>query len=172
MEKMKCPMCDTSDFKDDNGYYVCQICGHKIAKENAVPQRGKTKTNKTPVSDKGADKIISLVIFSFIALSTVLSILPNLEYYLTYGITNLSFSLFCVIPMVCFAISTIRKMQGRAGNTTGLKTFGFVIYAIGEAGPTIINIFNYFNITSILYTAFYIALVWVAVYKLEKWIKK
>jgi hypothetical protein len=66
MEKMKCPMCDTSDFKDDNGYYVCQICGHKIAKENAVPQRGKTKTNKTPVSDKGADKIISLVIFSSI----------------------------------------------------------------------------------------------------------
>lgn len=63
-------------------------------------------------------------------------------------------------------------MQGRAGNTTGLKTFGFEIYAIGEAGPTIINIFNYFNITSILYTAFYIALVWVAVYKLGKWIKK
>lgn len=25
----KCPSCGTSDFKMENGYYVCQICGHQ-----------------------------------------------------------------------------------------------------------------------------------------------
>ena len=25
----KCPSCGTSDFKVDNGFYVCQICGHQ-----------------------------------------------------------------------------------------------------------------------------------------------
>lgn len=48
MEKMKCPMCDTSDFKEDNGYYVCQICGHKIPKETpTAPSNGSKSKNST-----------------------------------------------------------------------------------------------------------------------------
>ena len=174
MKDFKCPMCDTSDFKDDNGYYVCQICDHKIPKENPSLQKKNPDKPKTQIVDKGVDKIIALVIFGFIAVSNVLSIIPNLDYYFSYGIIDLVFSLFCLIPMICFIVSTIRKMQGKVSNITGGKTIGFIFYAIGEAIPTILNMirYGYFNIINILYTVFYIALVWVTVYKLEKWIKK
>ena len=164
-------MCDTSDFKDDNGYYVCQICGHKIPKENPSPQKKNPDKPKAQIVDKGVDKIIALVLFGIIAVSNVLLILPNLDYYLSDGIIDFLFSLFCLIPMICFIVSTIRKMQGKISNITGGKTIGFIFYTIGEAAPTILNMiqYGYFNIANILYKVFF---VWVAVYKLEKWIKK
>ena len=35
----KCPVCGTSDFKVENGYYICQICGNQtVAAREEKPQ--------------------------------------------------------------------------------------------------------------------------------------
>ena len=41
-KEYKCPFCGTSDFKVENGYYVCQICGNQTIIES----------KSTPVEEK------------------------------------------------------------------------------------------------------------------------
>ena len=49
---LKCPMCDSSDIKEENGYYVCQICGNKIP----VPTVEDKKTSKKEKKSKSTSE--------------------------------------------------------------------------------------------------------------------
>ena len=56
MEKnLKCPMCDSSDFKEENGYYVCQICGNKIPIQTKTDKKPK-KSSKKNEADSSSEK--------------------------------------------------------------------------------------------------------------------
>lgn len=44
---LRCPMCEMSNFKEENGYYVCQICGHKIPITDIAPHPETTEHNLT-----------------------------------------------------------------------------------------------------------------------------
>ncbi len=103
MENLKCPMCDTSDFKEDNGYYVCQICGHKIPKE------GSSSSNSTTPNAKGNSKFqISLVL----------------------GIIGIVFAwLFALIGHVVSIIGIVIGVKEK--KETG-KSTGLIISVIGE----------------------------------------
>ena len=165
---MKCPMCDTSDFKKENGYYVCQICGHKIETEEASDKRDSSAGS----SQKRIDKIISLVIFGFIALGIVIDILSNFKYYI-YELSSLLFAILCLAPMIILIILTAREMKGKARISPMMKIFCLSSYVIGRILPIILNIiYGYFSFVSLIYAVVYIALVWIAIYKLEQWIKK
>ena len=47
-------MCDSSDFKEENGYYVCQICGNKIPVQSKADKQSKqsSEKQKKPLPDR------------------------------------------------------------------------------------------------------------------------
>lgn len=106
MENMKCPMCDTSDFREDNGYYVCQICGHKIPKETtATPSNGR-KTNSSIALVLGILGIVFAWLFAIVghAVSIIGIVLGLKEKRETGKSTGLT---ICIIGEVCAVISSL-----------------------------------------------------------------
>ena len=53
-ENLRCPMCDSSDLKEENGYYVCQICGNKTPVPPVADK--KTSEEKTQIASKKQKK--------------------------------------------------------------------------------------------------------------------
>lgn len=110
---MKCPKCDTSDFREDNGYYVCQICGHKIPKETtatpsettATPSNG-SKTNSSKTLILGILGIVFAWLFAIVghALSIIGIVVGLKEKRETGKSTGLT---ICIIGEVCAVISSL-----------------------------------------------------------------
>ena len=175
MEKLKCPMCDTSDFKDENGYYVCQICGYQISKEtpksaeNESTLKGKKdKKKKNPTS---GIRLAAMLIFAYtfyLALSSILAVdisyLPSL-----YLIGHL----LCLASSLLMFIHCWLKNRGKKGIGKGSKTLCFIMYAVGRVLSLLPMLMNgYFNASTIFSAAIFIVLFWLASYKLDKDEKK
>lgn len=107
MENMKCPMCDTSDLKEDNGYYVCQICGHKIPKESPASTKSNDNKSKTSIAIVlGVLGIVFAWLFAIIghAVSIVGIVIGLKEKNETGKTTGLTIS---IIGEVCAVISSL-----------------------------------------------------------------
>jgi hypothetical protein len=107
MENLKCPMCETSDFKDENGYYVCQICGHKIPKESPTSTSGSNNTSKVQISlILGILGIVFAWLFAIVghAVSIIGIVLGNKEKKETGKNTGLVIS---IIGEICAVLSSL-----------------------------------------------------------------
>jgi len=179
----KCPSCGTSDLKVENGYYVCQICGHQTIIESQSSPVKETKPKQVKVVDKGADKLIALVVFSFLALLELIALFINYrvgwrgEYEYFYGLEGmrLAFFLFdfvCLLSLLGFVGTTVSAMFGKSV-TKGVKNGFFVLYVFCRLLSTIFTMVEYeqFIFVNLLYDAMYVALIWFTTYRFEKWIK-
>jgi len=189
-KEYKCPSCGTSDFKVENGYYVCQICGHQTLAENQSSPIKETKPKQLKVEDKGADKLIPLVVFSFLALLELIELIDlfinyrvgwrgEYEYFYMIEGMLLAFFLFdfvCLLSLVGFVGTTTSAMFGKPV-TKGVKNGLFVLYVLCHLLSTIFTIIftiiftMEFIFVNLLYDAIYIALIWFTTYRFEKWIK-
>ena len=106
MENMKCPMCDTSDLKEDNGYYVCQICGHKIPKEASATPKSNTASKTSMALVLGILGIIFAWLFAIVghAVSIIGIVIGLKEKNETSKTTGLTIS---IIGEVCAVISSL-----------------------------------------------------------------
>jgi hypothetical protein len=166
-----------SDFKIENGYYVCQICGHQEAVPGSAPTKTATKTKQGKTPDKSTDKIISLIVFAALAFLALIALFKN--YGINLGGGNLQgvqlvfflCDICCLIDLLGLLVASLATIYDRK-EMKGAKTFFFVLYAFARLMKTIYRGVVYrFAFTALLYDIFYIALVWVAIYGLKKWIK-
>ena len=170
----KCPFCGTSDFKVENGYYVCQICGNQTPVEEK-PQKEVTPKIKKQL-EKSADKLIPLIIYSFLALITIIPVLQNMEYFEYYeGISMMLwvFDLLCGLAMICFVGITFSLMKGKT-TSSAIKNLLFGTYTFCRVVITIVLMIlnERFIFINLVYDVIYIALVWFTTYKFAKWINK
>lgn len=106
MENLKCPMCETSDFKDENGYYVCQICGHKIPKEAPATPKSNNPSKTSMALVLGILGIIFAWLFAIVghAVSIIGIVIGLKEKNETGKTTGLTIS---IIGEVCAVISSL-----------------------------------------------------------------
>lgn len=184
-KEYKCPNCGTSDFKVENGCYVCQICGHQTIVESKSTPAKETKPKQIKVVDKGADKLIQLVVFSFFALLELIDLFINYraigwsgEYKYFYRLEGwrLAFFLFdfvLLLSLLGFVGTTASAMFGKT-ITKGIKNGFFILYVLCRILSTIFMMVKYeeFIFVSLLYDTIYISLIWLTTYKFAKWINK
>ena len=173
-KEYKCPSCGTSDFKVENGYYVCQICG------NQTPVEEKSQKEVTPKIkkqlEKSADKLIPLIIYSFLALITIIPVLQDMKYFEYYqGISRMLwvFDLLCGLAMIRFAGITFSSMKGKI-TSSAIKNLLFGTYTFCRVVTTIVVMIlnERFIFMNLVYDAIYISLIWFTTYKFAKWINK
>lgn len=167
----KCPSCGTSDFKVENGFYVCQICGH----QEVIEQKEKPN-KKQSVINKGADTLIPLIIYLFLALITIIPVLQNMKYFEYYeGISMMLwvFDLLCGLAMICFVGITFSLMKGKI-TSSAIKNLLFGTYTFCRVVTTIVLMIlnEKFIFINLVYDVIYISLVWFTTYKFAKWINK
>lgn len=164
-----CPICGTKDFKIENGYYVCQICGNQTQIEEKPKKEIAPKIKKE--LDKSADKLIPLIIYSFMALIAIIPVFQELVYF--DGITLLFLKLIYSLTMICFVCITFCQMKGKIISPI-IKNLLFYICVFFKVVTTIVEmvLLQRFIFVDLLYDAIYISLVWLTTYKFAKWIKK
>ena len=175
-KEFKCPLCGTSDFKVENGYYVCQICGHQTHIDEQPREETKPKTqNKTPL-EKSADTLIPLIIYLFLALIAIIPVFQNLKfvrYYRGMRIVLWACKLLYTLAIVCFIGITLRAIKGKLVSSS-IKNILFVTYTLSRvASSIVVMIINKrFIYIDLVYEVIYISLVWFTTYKFAKWINK
>lgn len=163
IEDMVCPRCGTSDFKIEDGCYVCQICGEQIPKEDNYKKPTRTRRQ---IVDKRVDKIISLVIFFFVIIASIIPIVnvPSMP--------NIAFYSICIASMIFFIFLTVRKMYGLYYFSPIITGVVFGFFVLAEACTIFINLLGGGTFSTLsLVKVFLVAAVWVSVYKLDKWIR-
>lgn len=168
---IKCPVCDTSDFKAEKGNLVCQICGHQIPVENIIEST--EQKEKATVVDKGTDKIVKLIAFGFLAFLSLINVIDYLQ-YIEYMMFEAILSILSLASMIYFIIVTIRQMYGHSDVGKSYKILMFGAYAAGRLVPFVMNLAygNGLYIVGLLFAIIYIAVAWMATFKFEKWLKK
>lgn len=139
-KEYKCPSCGTSDFKVENGYYVCQICGNQTAveKPQSVPERtaqtvkpGNVGVNEQNIFTKLLIAGMSILIFG----AFMFMLLGETRYFIGYimlsGYYSMINTLF-VLDYICIAIgaigtlATIKSSSNKISIATILGIVGFV----------------------------------------------
>ena len=88
---MKYLMCDSSDFKKENGYYVCQICGNKIPIQSKTDDKQKNHRGLT-LFGMGLVLLLGIIIVG-------LAVYGRVYFFDGYFITKL-LTICCIIWMV------------------------------------------------------------------------
>ena len=114
-ENLKCPMCDSTELKQENGYYVCQICGNKIPIPSQKREKPKKviQLNRITAIDLKIIKVLTLAIESALFLGGFFTFIANLQvfrffaYMETYEQIGCILNIFFCLTLLSFIVFTI-----------------------------------------------------------------
>lgn len=168
---MKCPVCDTSDFKFEDGYYVCQICGNKVKEGTGDALGADKKSGDKPDYSKKLGTIISAAILAYLAYIGVTAFFNS---FVGYGgvmkILILLLNALALVPVVCFLVPTIKELLGKPFKEPVQKKGYIFLYAVARICVSVLVMvaYEYFSILLIIYPIVYILLMVLAVEKVKK----
>lgn len=168
---MKCPVCETSDFKFEDGCYVCQICGNKIKEGTGNAPAANNKSGDKPDYSKKLGSIISaaiLVYLAYIGVTAILSSFSGLSSAM--GFVTMLINVVALAPVAYFLIPTIKELLGKPYKEPMQKRVYIILYAIARlcVSALVMAVYGYFSILLIIYPIIYTVLMILAVEKVKK----
>lgn len=179
MEKnLKCPMCDSSDFKEENGYYVCQVCGNKIpiqSKTDEKPKKTETAKHMNCITAKDATiiKVVSLLIELGLFLGEMISIilaLGTFEQFDSYTKMVYIFGIIYCLSLLAFIAFSVLEWRGKVVPFAA-KNCVFAICCLSLIVPAFISTITYQAYNSLISSYTTLLTVYLLVYQCPKWIK-
>ena len=174
-------MCDSTNFKEENGYYVCQVCGNKIpvpSKTDDKPKKTKTAKHMNCITAKDATiiKVVSLLIEIGLFLGKLIAIILNLgpfeyfEYFDSYTKTTYIFGIIYCLALLALSVFSGLEWRGKE-IPFAPKTCVFAICCLSLIIPAIISTIAYQAFNRLLTSCSTLLTVYLLVYQCPKWIK-
>ena len=171
-KKLKCPMCDSSNLKEENGYYVCQICGNKIPAISQSDNKPKKLKKHKTTKDATIIKVVSLLIVLSIFLREFIAIIlssDSFEYFNSYDIVVYIFEILFCLALIAFIVFSVLEWRGKVVPFVA-KTCIFVLCGLSLFIPAIISRIAYQVFNNLLSSCTTLLTLYLLEYQCPKWI--